>query len=72
MRAHHYRYARFKLLDTSRQAADVPTGVLLPEVLPGGYQRVALQFPDSMLPEAPDVFRELQSMLKASHLTALM
>lgn len=50
----------------------MPTGVLLPEVLQGGYQRVALQFPDSMLPEAPDVFRELQSMLKASHLTALM
>lgn len=34
------------------------------EIAEGGYKRVALQFPDSMLPDAPKVYHLLNEMIK--------
>lgn len=37
---------------------------MLTEIAEGGYKRVALQFPDSMLPDAPKVYHLLNEMIK--------
>ena len=40
----------------------------LAEIVAGGYHRVALQFPDQMLHEAPTVFQLLTTLAKVSHI----
>ena len=41
------------------------------ELRAGKWKRVALQFPDSMLPDAPRVYEALQTGLKQDHLVSL-